>query len=586
MGNKRIAVIDSGISPLSKVSSCVVDSYILQQNDCEWKITKAPIEDFVGHGTAVSYIIWDTNKKIEIVIFRICDNELVVDESGLVKILEYILNNIEVNIINISAGITYLHDYNALNEICLQLSQKGIIIVSAFDNDGAISFPAALDCVIGIDVKRDIEKNEIVHVENGIVNILMTDKYFRTEWLNTKTIIRGTSFACACISGLLSLTIDDFTDLVSMLQSISSKEKILQKHQTPLKPDFNIRKAIIFPINKESHALLRFRDKLEFEIVGSYDERLSGKVGKTMFGEKIKSYDDIDWNENFDTIILSCVSELTALTNRNYVEEIVCNAKKFGKYIYSFEQIPPAYSVYERTFYPSIMKCNVPIENDLKLHKTTIPVVGVVGTSSKQGKFTLQQKIIYQLSCIGYKVGSIITEPSGYLFNADYVFHFGYRANLDLLPYEYIAILNEMTFGVQLNQKDILITGCQSGVIHYNSSNINELAISQYSFLLGTLPDIFILCVNPHDDIDYIGKSISFLDSIDEGKVKALVVFPMKAITTLSGIGYKVEEINTLEFSEIKKKLEYEFRLPVFSMNDDDTIHICSLIIDEFSNDQ
>jgi hypothetical protein len=162
------------------------------------------------------------------------------------------------------------------------------------------------------------------------------------------------------------------------------------------------------------------------------------------------------------------------------------------------------------------------------------------------------------------------------------VFHFGYRANLDLLPFEYIAILNEMVFGVQLNQSDILVTGCQSGVIHYNNSNINELAISQYSFLLGTLPDIFILCVNPHDDFDYIRKSISFLNSIDEGKVKALVVFPMKAKTTLSGIGYKVEEIKQLEFSEIKRKFEYEFNLPVFSMDDDDTARICSFIIDEF----
>jgi uncharacterized NAD-dependent epimerase/dehydratase family protein len=586
MGNTRIAVIDSGISPLSKVSSCVVDSYVLQQNECEWKIKKAQIEDFVGHGTAVSHIIWDTNKNIEIVIFRICDNELVVDESGLVKVLEYILNNIEVNIINISAGITYLHDYNALNNICLELSQKGIIIVSAFDNDGAISYPAAFDCVIGIDVKRDIEKNEIVHVINGIANILVPDKYFRTDWLSTKTIIRGTSFACAYVSGLLTLAIDDFTDVVSMIESISSKEIIFQKHQAPFKPNFNIRKAIIFPINKESHALLRFRDKLDFEIIGSYDDRLSGKVGKTILGERIQSYDDIDWDENFDTVILSCVSELTALTNRNYIEEIVCNAKNSGKYIYSFEPMPLAYSAYDRIFYPSIMKSNVPKETDLKLHKTTIPVVGVVGTSSKQGKFTLQQKLIYQLLCIGYKVGSIITEPSGYLFNADYVFHFGYHANLDLLPYEYITILNEMTFGVQLNKKDILITGCQSGVVHYNNSNVNEFAISQYSFLLGTLPDIFILCVNPHDNIDYIKKSINFLNSIDEGKVKALVIFPIKAITTLSGIGYKVEEIDTLEFYEIKNKLESEFRLPAFSMNDEDIYQICSVIIDELSNDQ
>lgn len=582
MRNTIVAVIDSGISPLSPASSCVIDSYALYQNEFGWKIHKAMLEDFVGHGTAVTHIIWDTNKNVDIIIFRICGNELNVDESGLVKVLEFIYANMEVDIINISAGVTYLYNYGAINDVCLRLTKKGIIIVSALDNDGAISFPAALDCVVGVDVKSNIEKGEIVFVEKGKSNILVSDRYYRTVWLNKKTIIRGTSFACAYISGLLASKIDNYSDTIAMLRSISSKTKIQKIHESFAKPRFNIHKAIVFPVNKESHALLRFKDKLDFELVGSYDERLSGKVGKSMFGETIKSFDDIDWLGDFDTIILSCISKLTALTKRNYVEEIQSKAKIFGKNIYSFE---PIYSSDESIFYPYIEKSNVPIENDLKLYKSTIPVVCVVGTSSKQGKFTMQQRIIYQLSQLGYNVGSIITEPSGYLFNADYVFHFGYHANLNLHPSEYIATLNEMVFGVQMNQRDILITGCQSGVIHYNNSHINEFAISQYSFLLGTLPDFFILCINPHDDFDYIRKSIVFLNSLDEGKVKAIVVFPMKAITTLSGIGYKVEEIDNNEFLMIKNNLEDEFKLPVFSMNDNDILQICSLIIDEFSND-
>lgn len=581
MRNAIVAVIDSGISPLSPVSSCVIDSYALYQEKTEWKICKSPLEDCVGHGTAVSHIIWDTNKNIDIIMFRIYNNELNVDESGLVSVLEFIYANIKVDIINISAGITYLYDYSALNDVCFRLSKKGIIIVSAFDNDGAISFPAALDYVIGVDVNKNIKKGEIVFVKKGLVNILVYDKYYRTKWLNTKTIIRGTSFACAYISGLLASQVADSSDASEMLCSISTKIESSTVHESFTKPNFKINRAILFPVNKESHALLRFKDKLKFNLIGTYDERLLGKVGKTMFGETIKSFDEIDWQENFDTIILSCVSELTALTKRDYIGEIISKAHEFGKNIYSFE---PIFSSDESVFYPYIKKSNVPTENNLKLYKITTPIVGVVGTSSKQGKFTIQQKIINQFSQLGYNVGSIITEPSGYLFNADYVFHFGYHANLNLHPSEYISILNKMVFGVQMKKKDIIITGCQSGVIHYNNSNINEFAIAQYSFLLGTLPDVFILCVNPHDDLDYIKKSIDFLNSIDEGKVKAIVVFPMKAIATLSGIGYRVEEIDNCEYLKVKSKLEDKFNLPVFSMNDNDIPKICSLIIDEFSN--
>jgi uncharacterized NAD-dependent epimerase/dehydratase family protein len=547
----------------------------------EWAVQRSPIEDFIGHGTAVSRIIMDTNSNVDLIVFRICDEELVVDESGLVKVLEYIHDNIEADIINISAGITHLTDYNLLNDICFRLTNRNIIIISAFDNDGAISFPASLDCVIGVDIEKESKNKEIIVVENGIANILVPNKYYRTEWLDSKTIIRGTSFACAYISGLLSLKSERYGGIDTVLQTISSNKREYIKYNAPSKPDFIIQKAIIFPVNKESHAVMRFKSEMGFKLAGVYDDRLSGKVGKTLFGETIRSFDDINWQDDFDTIILSCVTELSSITRRNYVEEIIYNAEIYGKCIYSFEKMP---FKYKRLFYPEITRDNVPIKNNYKLHKTIIPTVCVAGTSSKQGKFTMQQKIIFQLSRIGYNVGSIITEPSGYLFNADYVFHFGYHANLELHPYEFIAILNEMIFGVQLKQKDILLTGCQSGVIHYNNSNINEFAISQYSFLLGTLSDIFILCVNPHDDCDYIRKSIGFLNSIDEGRVRALAVFPQRAISTLSGIGYKVEEIDHLEFSQIKQHLESEFDLPVFSMEDDDISRICTLIIDEFSS--
>lgn len=449
MRNAVIAVIDSGMLPQSYASSCVIGSFALSKNETEWEILESPMKDYIGHGTAVSNIIWNINPNVNIVVFRICNDVLNVDEFGLVKVLEFIYANIDVDIINISAGVTYLYDYNAINDICLKLSKKGVIIISAFDNDGAISYPAALECVVGVDVKN-IKKNEIIFIENGISNIVLSDKYYRTEWLNTKTIIKGTSFACAHISGLLSLKINSHLSTSEMIYSIATKFERKSNHEIFLKPQFHIHRAIVFPINKESHALLRFKDKLNFEIVSLYDERLSGKVGKSMFGEIIKSYDDIDWLENFDTIILSCVSELERLTKRDYVQEIVSNAKSFGKNIYSFEPLP-FYD--ESMFYPNIGKNNVPIQNEMKLHKITIPIVEVVGTSSKQGKFTMQQKIIHQLSQMGYNVGSIITEPSGYLFNADYVFHFGYHANLDLYPSEYIAILNEMLFEVQKKKK-------------------------------------------------------------------------------------------------------------------------------------
>ena len=187
------------------------------------------------------------------------------------------------------------------------------------------------------------------------------------------------------------------------------------------------------------------------------------------------------------------------------------------------------------------------------------------------------------LKKLGYDVGFLSTEPSGFLFGADEVFHFGYKAEINLQPWECISILNEMVWNIQLKGKDILITGCQSGIVHYNHSKITDYDIYQYAYLLGVLPDFPILCVNPHDDIDYISRSIGFINSVCEEKVKAIVIFPLIAIQTLSGIGYKIEKIKKdMEFL-LKKNLKDAFNIPVFSLDDENLIDdLCIMILNTY----
>lgn len=43
---------------------------------------------------------------------------------------------------------------------------------------------------------------------------------------------------------------------------------------------FKIKKAALFPFNKEMHSILRFEDKLDFEITDVYDTKYSLRVGK------------------------------------------------------------------------------------------------------------------------------------------------------------------------------------------------------------------------------------------------------------------------------------------------------------------
>lgn len=581
MGKVKVVIIDSGISPKVSFVENIRKSYCLINAGKKFQIKECELNDLVGHGTAVSNIIYSQNPNIDIINFKICENEIDIKEEGLCYILNFIYDNVEANIINISAGLTYLKNYDELEKICDKLYKRGFLITSAFDNDGAISYPASLKSVIGVDVnKQYIEKKELCWIFDSIVDIEVADRFYRTIWLDKKEIIKGTSFACAYITGLISKYIEGNINLKKedILRLITTKQ-IKIKNSVLSKPNFRISKAVLYHVNKESHALLRYKDLLYFDLVGVYDERLSGNVGKEFFGVIVKSIEEINWDE-FDTIIVSCVAELSALLGDECGSRVIQLAKRRNKKVYSFEKI---FSTDSNCYYPEIKRDNVPYNNNQKMHKISLPVVGVFGTSSKQGKFSLQLSLKRELSKRGYNVGHISTEPSGYLFDSDYVFHFGYGAEIDLKSWEIISILNEMVWQTEIKERDILITGCQSGTLHYDISKINDCAIYQYAFILGTLPDFIVLCVNPHDDITYINKTIDFINSIDAGKVYALVVFPIEVKETLTGIRYKMEEIEENKMKAIKENWSEYFNIPVFSLGcKSDIKKLCNIIIDFF----
>ncbi|GHU39831.1 hypothetical protein FACS1894193_00970 [Bacilli bacterium] len=580
----RIAIIDSGIGKKIDTNSNVKEAYRLEKKGSQCFLISEESIDLLGHGTAISEIIVSENPEVELISIRIYEKFLEVDEESLFFVLEYINNNIEVDIINISAGITYLSNYERLNEICNKLHKNGIIVISAFDNNGAISFPAAFENVLGIDVENRKGKNGIIDINHSIVNLVVDDRYYRTLWNQTPTIIKGTSFACAYVTGILSKYICDHSEekaVLSLKKTLAVEKREIKKSESFPKPNFEIKKAIVFPINKESKSFLRFRNQLKFEVVGLYDEKILGKIGQEISSLKIKSYDDIEWTEDFDTIILSYSKDIASLTGREYQAEILENARKHNKNIYSFEKI---FSDRSNVFYPTLTNDMVPFYNISKLHKTTIPVVGVFGTSSKQGKFTLQQHIISRINEIGYRTGFISTEPSGYLLDADFVFHYGYSAELSLDLRDYISILNEMVWKIQLKNKDIIISGAQSGIQNYNDSRVTDFNLEQQSILLGLNPDFSILCVNPHDELEYIKKSINYINSICNSDVKAIVVFPVKAEKTITGLGYITKELCQEKIESIKRSLTTQLGLPTFAISQKkDMDKIVEFIVEDLS---
>lgn len=589
MEKVKIAIIDTGISINAECAKCISESYVLSSKNGNYLLSNKETEDYIGHGTAVATIIYSICKEIEFISINIGVDSFEVEEESLIYALNFLYQNYDVDLVNISAGVTYGLKGHSMTDICDKLKKKGAIVIAAFDNNKAISYPAACNSVVGVDTVSDFsDKKSIIHVIGSIVNILVPDIYYRTLWRNERTIIKGSSFATAKITGLFAAEICSLRqgerskyNINTLMKAICKDVINVPKKEKIIKPSFNIKNAIIFPLNKESRALLNNKEMLNFNIVGVYDSNKSMNIHKNILGEYIMSNEEINWNDEFDTIILSCTDELMHMTRRDYYSEIVEMAQKYNKNIYSFEKENPNTDKY---FYPKIIKEMVPFENLSKLHKIVIPIVGVFGTSSKQGKFTLQLELIQRLKKLQYSVGYISSEPSGYLFDADFVFHFGYHSFMNLHPRQCIAILNQMVWEVQEKQKDILIVGCQSNTIHYDNCQVDDFAIYQNAFILGTLPDFVILCVNPHDDVEYVERTINYINAIDEGNVEALVVFPVLAIETVSQISYKLEKLSSADMKKYKDFLLRRFNLPTYALGEEDDMqHLCERVISFFS---
>ena len=80
-------------------------------------------------------------------------------------------------------------------------------------------------------------------------------------------------------------------------------------------------------------------------------------------------------------------------------------------------------------------------------------------------------------------------------------------------------------------------------------------------------PDAVILCVNPYDQLDYIKRTISFLESSVDSTVICIVVFPMDLKNRLLGIYGGREKITDGKYLNLKKNLENETQKNVYNLN-------------------
>jgi hypothetical protein len=419
---------------------------------------------------------------------------------------------------------------------------------------------------------------------SNIINIYSPLCRIRAPWQNHKYELKyGSSFSCAFVSALsLTYLQKEATDLVGVLSCFSRDYQPYEFNNingSPRFPKFKIQKEIAFPFNKEMHSVVRYAENIPFELVDVYDIKQSFLVNRstqellddsTVPEYWIKNIQDIDC-DSFDTIILGCVYELFKLLGNDLLlRRLLEKALKHEKNIYSFEEIRHLVDVKkyeEKIFFPEVSQENVPHNRGGRLFRTAIPIVGVYGTRSQQGKFTMQLLLRREFQKIGCRVGQIGTEPSALLFGMDHVFPMGYNSSIHVDEKAKILYANELLRLTCKNNPDIVLVGSQMGTISSSFGNLRHYCDQTYAFLQAIKPDYAIVMLSITDSDRYIHRTINFLDSFTETKILSFVLFPMRAYIEDGNSIPQNKRVTEKDYLAFKMHIEETFKIPLYFLD-------------------
>lgn len=163
------------------------------------------------------------------------------------------------------------------------------------------------------------------------------------------------------------------------------------------------------PYNKEIQTLVLNQNKLKFEIKEIVEIGISQKQDKYTS----IAYKNINWaDKHFDTVILGHLEVLEKATNLKITENVIKNCLMYRKNLYAFDDISSYKDILNEFkkngisyyYYPVKQKINK-TSTVRRLYNFSTPVLGVVGTSPRQGKLTLQVNLKSSLENVGYKCG-------------------------------------------------------------------------------------------------------------------------------------------------------------------------------------
>ena len=620
----RVAVIDTGVDPLHpSLGPAPVSAGIRLSLSKDGTVVELPeYDDDFGHGTACAAIIRRIAPRCTLLAVKISSGVDPIPPSLVTAGIGWAVEN-GADVISISAGTQTSEGEALFSDCCCMAVAAGVVVVVAESSDGGTTYPAALESVIAVKGEA-AERNWYTYRcdPRSRRRFMAYGSYQRVAWLGGRYLfLSGTSLAAARLSGIVALILQRFgrmpwdrlldilrvnaTNSASVeLQSVTS----LDAPQAPPRAVDWIRKAAIYPFSKEMHSLVRFRHLLPFELVAVADPTGRGCFGRDA-GEVIgceRTGLTITANldeaiRDADTLIMGFTGRLGALLHQNTGDQIAQQVIASGKNLYSFEPFEhPRYRDLTlaaarrgvRIAWPSVGEAD--LEDLVRANETPAsysrtPILAVVGTSSSQGKFTLQLLLRERLMAEGLRVGQVGTEHQSLLFGMDDCFPVGHVPNVRLRTDDWNEYFDLRYQQIQRDKDpDIILVGTQGGILPCGTARPIDDSVNPYNifFLWPIRADSFILVVNHLDDDRFIQDTIDVLRIVGKGRT-ILLALSTRRKKIVRSFGRRIvssKEIGQDEQAEHLRRLEGRFGIPAISILDKrDARRLVDIVLNAYS---
>ena len=550
--------------------------------------------DEIGHGTACIDLIARVAPDATISNIKVFGEELRAYPEVILQALDQ-CKELGIDVVNLSLGTMERDWEDELYAACRDLSDAGILLVSANRDPDLLSSPAKFDCVYGVNGGRIRGKYGYFYDPDAVVQFTARGDRQRVVWKDgRKVLMAASSFAAARVSGIVLLLEQrqrvQGGRIEEQFHRFSAEITPPMVHQngneaTPtwingaairgkesIKPDIGwIGRSVVYPFNKEMRSLVRFADQLSFEIASVVDippSKLKGlDAGEAIGAEPIGASVQLMLEEaldGVDTLIIGHLDAYSEAKRKDLLQEAleVCLVK--GCNVYSLSRTCLLYEVsYAELFEKRGLRLAAPIV-DKEVYRSlvsafapdvpiTCPVLGIFGTSQDQGKVTAQLLIRKELKRRGYATSWLATEHQGELLGADYTFPNGYEGLVSVdIPMEgHVTLLQSAMVGIAQSTPDIVLVGSQSGVSLPSLSVKHSLySLPAIATMFGTAPDAYVLLVNEFDELEHIEDCLAVLRGLGKADIIVLA-FIARQRQILAGIGRPITKERILDKAQV-----------------------------------